>query len=602
MSSNLIETKVDSAGLTQLIQKLGRDCTPNQFVREFIQNGIEAVQRTNTNGNVLVDVNWDIWDKSEVYKICFIDNGDGMTPDEMLKHLNNLSSSGATNVFENYGVGAKIAALTRNHFGILYESWKEGTGYRVFMHYDQNEGKYGVRQLSHPATGELSYFLPLNDEEKPDIIDAHGTRVTLLGMDKNEETMLPPATQKGGRENWLSYYVNARYFTVPPEVEIEVRTGYYRDRANSRHNYNRKIIGQKSTLEKNTQTSGEMRLSDAIVRWYILNPDRQPHGRELLSGHTGCINQNELFDIGEGRASKAPQFGIYIGKENVVLYVEPSPSKFIQNTSRTGLVEKDGSPLPWARWEDEFRDVMPKEIDEYIKQKMGEVSTDSHEEKIRDRLKSIAHFFKISRYRAASAGKILGDPASEVLSSTGHAADDGKGNQNSKRKKGALPGDFEELLMSGVSDKGIAAEPVNPDQFPSLTWVSLEDGSRSQGEIEDRAAQFLVKDNRILANADFQGFKDIIEHFCGIHSGIDGVEVIIKDVVQEVFEQQLIESVTGTLSLKNRPRWKPEEFEKAISEEALTSVVMPRYFLLNHIKRQLGNHFKNIKVPNEGSV
>ena len=96
--------------------------------------------------------------------------------------------------------------------------------------------------------------------------------------------------------------------------------------------------------------------------------------------------------------------------------------------------------------------------------------------------------------------------------------------------------------------------------------MSLDDGTRSQGAIEDRAAQILVADNRILANADFQGFKDIIEHFCGTYSAIEGAEVIIKDVVQEVFEQQLIESVTGTLSLKNRPEWKPEEFEKAISE------------------------------------
>lgn len=596
MSSHLIETKVDSDGLTQLIQRLGRDCTPTQFVREFVQNAIEAVQRTGKPGEIVVDANWDMFNKTQVHKISFTDNGDGMTPGEMLKHLNNLSSSGQdSNVFENYGVGAKIAALTRNHVGIIYESWKDGQGARIFIHFDEEANKYGVMRFDLP-TGEATYHLTLSDSEKPKQIEDHGTRVTLLGMEKDEDTMRTPGSTKGGRENWLGLYLNTRYFKIPEDITMKARVAYYKDFENTRHNYLRTINGQSETLSRFTEKSGVVKLSDAIVHWWILKPDRDGHSRELVAGHTGCINQNELFDISEGRSSRAVNFGIYMGKENIVLYVEPTTAKYVQNTARTGLVGRDGSHLPWSKWEDEFRENMPKALEEYIKRKLDEVSADSHEEKIRDRLKSIADFYKISRYRKAVQGDFSADPETEVRSLTGSPGSSNGSKGGKRGKKGGLPGGFEEILLSGLSENGVKAEKASPDKFPQFKWLSVNDGSRDPIEMDDRAAQYLPKDNLILANADFQGFVDVIEHFTKQYSEIEGAEKIVQDTVREAFEQQLIEVITGSLSLQNRPRWKPDEFDKSISEESLTAAVMPRYFLLNHIKRQLGNHFKNIRT------
>ena len=49
-----------------------------------------------------------------IFKLCVIDNGVGMTGEEMMQYINALSSS--VNVLSstgNYGVGAKIAAAPR---------------------------------------------------------------------------------------------------------------------------------------------------------------------------------------------------------------------------------------------------------------------------------------------------------------------------------------------------------------------------------------------------------------------------------------------------------------------------------------------------------
>ncbi len=596
----ILKTKVADYGLTQLIQKLGRDCTPTQFVREFVMNAIEAIQRTKIAGQILVDVNWDFYKKYGLYKMCFIDTGDGMTCDEMLEHLNNLSSSGHdSNVYENYGVGAKIAALTRNHCGIIYESWKDGEGNMIVIHYDNDQKSYGVQPVEDDD-GNADWCIPLADDAKPTQIKEHGTRVTLLGMEMQQDMMIPPPYVKGGRENWLYQFINTRFYKIPDEVDLQVRIGYYRDPDNKKHNYTRRIEGQSKTLEKNSESYGVVKISDARVYWWILKEERSGHGREYVLGHTGCLNQNELFDLGDGRSSKAPGFGILFGKENVVIYVEPTTG-YVQNTSRTGLVQDDGSPLPWDKWQDEFRQVMPPELDAYVKARLNAAVNVSHDESIRNRLKAVASFFKISRYRKSLLGSHMADPDSEVASEVGGGAN-GQGSSGVRTRSGPAAGSLEEILLSSRKEKsGVLAEEVFPSKFPKLVWISSSDGTRGGDELEDRAAEYIETDNLIRANADFQGFTDIIKFFIDQFPDVEGAGEIIKNEVNEAFEQQLIETVTGALSLKNRPRWNPDDFKNSISEEALTAAVMSRYHIITYIKRQIKNKLQHVQLVVQAS-
>jgi hypothetical protein len=595
MAANLLKTNVAQYGLTKLIQRLGRDTAPTQFVREFTMNGIEAVQRTKAAGKVLVDVNWDIFSKQGLYKICFTDNGDGMTADEMREHLNNLSSSGAEqNTFEYYGMGAKIAALTRNHTGIVYDSWKKGVGTRVVIRYDEQERAYGIAPFTR-EDGVAEWFLPLADSEKPSIITQHGTRVTLLGMAPEEDTMVPPPEARGGQENWLYQYLNTRFFQLPSEVEVQARIGYYRDPENKKHNYTRRVQGQKETLDSNAVSAGTVLLSDAKVHWWILKADRSGHGRELLIGHTACIHQNEVFDIGTGRANRAAGFGVIFGKEDVVLYIEPKGG-YVQDTTRTRLVQADGSALPWDRWQDEFRQRIPADLELFMKQKMGAAENKSHSETIRDRLKAISQFFKLSRYRRTAIGKHEADPNTETKSRVGqgHSRTDGGVGTYRRLGDGKSVGVLEALLLSGVKDGGVLATEISPDRFPDVKWVSVADGTRGQDDIEDRAAEYLERDNLIRANADFQGFVDVVKYFAEQYGDVPGAEEVIRNDVHEVFEQQLIEVVAGALAFRNRPRWSPNEFKQAVSQEALTAACMCRYHLINQIKRNVGGKLGKI--------
>lgn len=585
---SLYKLSVDQAGLTQMVELLGRDCTPTQYVREFVMNSLEAIQRVQQSstdfdfkGKILVDYDKDVFDRLGVYKLTFIDNGDGMTGEEMIKHLNRLSSSGYQNTFKNYGMGAKIASLTRNHAGIIYKSWKDGVGSRVFIKYDPESKSYGVHPITN-SDGTLDWSPELTEQEKPDLIDQHGTQVTLLGMEEHQDTMtMPSPTTKGGRENWLYQYVNTRFYKLPRNVELKVRIAY--DKPDKSTSYPGNIKGQAQTLEKHTVENGVVKLSDALVHWKILKEPRQGHAREYIVGHTACLNQNEIIEIKEGRANKAPDFGIYVGKEDVVLIIEPS-SDYVQNTSRTSLVQMDGSDLPWDKWADEFRNSMPPELKAYIEKKLAAISPSSDASAIKDRLKSIANLFKLNRYKSNPAGNIIADPDSEVLGKTGDAlSEEVTSKSGSRSKSGDSAGSVQELLLSGLKEKGTPSTAVSPDSFPELLWSD----PGKENALDDRAAIYHERENKIIANSEFQGIRDVVDHFASKYPDANDAHSVIAPLVKAGFEQQLLEVVYGALSFKNRPGWDPSEYKTALSPEALTTAVMCRYHLIQQVNRRV---------------
>ncbi len=59
-------------------------------------------------------------------------------------------------------------------------------------------------------------------------------------------------------------------------------------------------------------------------------------------------------------------------------------------------------------------------------------------------------------------------------------------------------------------------------------------------------------------------------------------------MVHQWFEQALVETVIGVQQLKGSKEWPPDDIERALSSEALTSAVMQRYHIHIASKRDLG--------------
>lgn len=590
--TNLLAMTVSNTGF--LLDRLGQDCHPLQYLRELTQNSIEAIQRQKSPGDIIWDLDWTTYDLDGHQKLCITDTGDGMTGEQMVRLLNQLSSSlSEQSMSGNYGVGAKIAALTRNHAGVVYLSWKDGEGSMIYLYREPEDGQYGLKQWKH-NDGSFAHYLPLDDDVRPEHIEKHGTKVVLLGHDDTSNTMQAPSGS-ASPSRWVSKYLNTRYFSFPTNVSVKAREGWENPRSDTNRNYLRTLTGQQPYLLQHSVASGKVQLTGAFAHWWILKEEpaiSDNSGFIESAGHTAALYQNELYELATSRAgmSRLQQFGVTFGYRFVVIYIEPTddPSHSLTtNTSRTILLVNN-EPLPWAEWSAEFRDNLPDEIAQLVAEKAAASVDTDHHNSIRERLKEIMDLFRLSRYRVTPSGDISIDENSLVrggmLSQNPRIPGDG-GRDGGTGGPGGTVGN-----VYAVFEKtdGTAGKRVKPDPFPSVRWVSVKDGTREYGDIEDRAAKFLSDQNILLINADFRVFTDMIIFFGKELSQLPEAAPLIQDAVRGWFEQALTETVMGVQGLANSKEWTQIDLEKALSEEALTSSVMQRYHVHFAVKRELG--------------
>jgi hypothetical protein len=590
-----------------LLDRLGEDCHPLQFLRELTQNAVEAIGRSGKSGEIIWDLDWNTFELEGTRKLSVIDTGDGMTGEEMVRFINQLSSSVSEQSFSgNYGVGAKIAAATRNPFGVLYLSWKHGQGSMIQLYRDGSTGQYGLKQWRH-ADGAYEHYLPLEDDVKPDVITDHGTMVVLLGAAEEDDTMRAPAGA-ASPSRWVSKYLNTRYFRLPESVSVKAREGWEYPRTDKNRNVLRKVTGQRAYLEQHKHTSGIKQLSDATCHWWILKDEAaltNNSGFVESSGHMAALYQDELYELATARSgvAKLQQFGITFGHRFVVIYVEPhldSTGSVTTNTSRTALLV-DKEPLPWADWSAEFRDNMPEELAAFVSAKAAAAADTDHTKAIRDRLKDILEMFKLSRYQPAKSGSRLVDPDTLVRGGKAgsQSRESGSGRSSTSRSGGGTGGNIYAVFEK---KDGVPGKVTRPDPFPTVRWVTVIDGTRETGDIEDRAAKYLPEQNLLLINADFRVFHDVIEFFSKEFSSAAAAEEVARDAVRAWFEQALVETVIGIQALRSSKVWSSSDIDAALSEEGLTASAMQRYHVHFAVKRELGSKLGGRKARGESAA
>ncbi len=407
MTSNLLAMTVRDMAF--LIDKLNEDCSPLQFLRELTKNAIEAIQNLDEPvGEVRWDLDWNrhLLSDEGISKLCVIDTGIGMTGEEMVKYINQLSSSiHKQSAAGNFGVGAKISAAPLNPEGLVYLSWKDGQGYMIHLYRDPDENEYGL--LRFPS-GE--YWAIIDNGLKPESIKDNGTMVVLLGKSVDENTIdAPPKTIMP--KKWVLRYLNSRFYKFPEGIEVKAREGWDLPKGDQ-HNFLRKVTGQGPWLDRSSSDRGIVRLDNAQanVRWWIIDEKVDTNsGHYTPGGHMAMLYQDELYEMVHGNAGYArlQSFGVVFGCHRVVLYVEPDNGEtqtVTANTARTSLMIA-GNAVDWSVYATAFRDVMPDELVAYQDQIGQNSDQTDHRKAIRERLKSVSELFRFGRYKPSKDGK-----------------------------------------------------------------------------------------------------------------------------------------------------------------------------------------------------
>lgn len=640
-----------------LLRRLGNDCPPMQEYRELTQNAIEAIQRVQeldrragrpiTKGEILWTVDWGRVAIDRVYKLCIVDNGVGMSPEELNEYIGKLSSSGGIQgLYNNFGLGAKISAGLRNPAGVVYESWKDANrpGARVIFWQDpSSDNLFGLRLFDGPG-GKQQFWQPLSPitEEAaatdPGLakirVAGHGTRVILLGDHDQATTASRPAGAPPYANRWLGFYLNSRYFVMPPDIKLRVLEFKKENQkdwptkataSTSVGSENRKLDGHKAALDANSEACGQVPLSDAVAHWWLLDPARAQRGGQsnlwIHKGHVAALFQNELYEtypyLGGGR-HKLRQFGIEWGATLVVIYVEPSSDNYIPRSARDGLTKVDANSadgvghLPWERWAEEFGRQIPTAIEAMMERARNAQGGSS---RLRDRLKSLQDLFNIPRYRPSRGGKhrtdvdtgispqnVGGTTSSSSDSSAAGQSKSGSSAGDSSRNDGAGAGwtptpDSVQVGREDKEDGAVRARPVNTRiEDPLISWLD-EQTAQTMGLKPDRVAMYdppspHVPGGQIWGNKEWRGFKPVIERVAKEYP--DAQREVILEALLNWAGYNLQEAVKAFRSQQITAipnHWTKEDIEAGLSQEALVMVAGVRSFVYYETKKFVGSHY-----------
>ena len=144
-----------------------------------------------------------------------------------------------------------------------------------------------------------------------------------------------------------------------------------------------------------------------------------------------------------------------------------------------------------------------------------------------------------------------------------------------------------------LDDRNVRAHAASVPRAPD--WVSITDGTRAHGEMEDRVAQYDRRRNYLQINTDFRGYQDVIDRWVKRYDNVTGAAKTIEDITAGWWQQALEETILGVLALRGS-LWRDERSTSdALSEVSLTAAAMKRYHLDAALKRALAQRLGSIK-------
>jgi hypothetical protein len=410
--------KLAITGASHFVNRMFEACGPYQWAREFLKNSLEAEAK-----RVEFGIEWQATKKLGVYRRTIMDDGLGMDENELFKFFSTLGAGARKigGIHDNFGVGAKIAALPWNADGVVVISYKHGKGSMIWIVLEEETAEYNLVEFD-TGNGVATVISPRNIDEidwaaiKPDWIKDHGTVIVLLGSQEHPDTILGNPVAGEGAIKGLSVYLNTRFWDL---AGVDVRVVELRsekknqwpdrpdDREDSRRPNNRQIRGARHWLLDVTSSGGALADHGSAVldservnvEWYLWEGDR-PHidSYAKRNGYIALRYKGELFQVTSNKVHFR-WFGVAESKvqQNLSLIIEPQlyqmndgrwgvhPDQSRNRLIFTGNGEK-GIDVPLSDWGLEFSERMPEAVLAAIRAARGERSGSIEDDEYRKRL------------------------------------------------------------------------------------------------------------------------------------------------------------------------------------------------------------------------
>jgi hypothetical protein len=267
------------------------------------------------------------------------------------------------------------------------------------------------------------------------------------------------------------------------------------------------------------------------------------------------------------------------------LYVEPDAA--LPDTVRAHLLvdaDDETKDLPWERWGDEFAHNLPARLRELVERAASQ-SARRDRRQIMRRLEELAQALPIPRYIASRAGNQRVSPPTHGGRGSGGKrvrASGGLGDRPGRTHGGDVVSLFKRADGARAQESD---SPAIPEIKPE--WVSEADGTRVPPMLEDRAAAFLRRTGIVHLNADFRGYRALLNYLNRRHADIPGGAALVETETRAACEDLVIEFIVGTLRLRSAPHWTTDAEDHVLDDRALTGCLMQHATMLAAISERL---------------
>ena len=194
-------------GNAKFLEQTAANAPKSMLLRETLQNSFEA-HATHVFVDQM-DLNSDFVPCGLAFspgvcsgrKMSILDNGHGMTGEQLQENMSNLFSSGRGKKFvadggNNFGIGLRAMGAFHNPYALIVESWVGGYGPRVIVRKNARTGQYELMPNGPTDSSVLEegiaipkrlFKLAKDQERSQDLIS--GTRVIFMGKSATEDTL-----------------------------------------------------------------------------------------------------------------------------------------------------------------------------------------------------------------------------------------------------------------------------------------------------------------------------------------------------------------------------------------------------------------------------
>lgn len=584
-------------------------CPKIMMARELVKNALEAAVQAPPGCEQRVEVR--AVRIGGQAKLAIWNTGPGMGADELLLMTNIAASIGKRKgLNENFGMGAKVAALPSNQRGMRYRSCKAGRVHQVTiakvdgvygrLRYDAGDGEYmEVAEITEAAAAEGH---PL---------DHDWTEVVLLGNRDDQDTVFDPYNgDPRGSKQWLADDLYHRFYRMPESVQLLMKEGTHKLDGNrtfktlSRRVAEGSVFGRSETV----QTEG------GIAIHYVYDPpfkSNTSHNASvsgaLQTDVSTCavVYRDEMYDVRKGRGwtKDAPVFGITFGGKHLSVHIELPDDYAVLPEGYRQFLRYTTGPQDQVQAAD-FADLVLQHRPQWVIDIIRQLAPDNtNAGEIRDELQRLLDDLRIRRaaprpapHGEAGSEQRAGpgiDPERGPERGVGGGGSGGGGGGRAEAPNRHQPADLN-ALPPGARRASIFE---NTERAPEVMELRTPE-EVAEKTIEGRAALYVQKTNLLFVNLLYPAvgeMKAILEDEYADVADKESMLMLAQAQAEKHMALRVGRAVVFALAKRLNRTWTNDDVAKAMSPESLSLAADDYTGSLASAKSSLGGRLRPIR-------